>query len=104
MQDIKPFPNKPQQLKAAKTILVESGYTLEEAKTAVDQMHADDFWHSKTFDVVTLTRHITRYYKAPEIPVDDGPSEHELWVDEQIAKAQRMDELRAKVKAEGFLR
>lgn len=65
-QGAKPFPDKGRQLKAAKSILSESGYTLEEAKAAVDRMHDDSYWGSRIFDVVTLTRHIARYSRQQE--------------------------------------
>lgn len=96
-QGLKPFPDKGRQLKAAKSILTDAGYTLEESKAAVDRMHGDEYWWSKIFDVVTLTRHIARYSQTPELPVAEGPTEYELWVDQQRAAYERKEDLRAQL-------
>lgn len=67
IQGIKPFPVMIMQLAAAKKIL-ESGYSLDEAKAAADRMQADAYWKSNPWDLNNLARNITKY------SVDRNPS------------------------------
>lgn len=62
IQDLRPYPSKARQYKAAKDILT-SGYTLKEAKWAAKAMKLDRFWGQKTFDVVKLANHIQEFQK-----------------------------------------
>jgi hypothetical protein len=68
IQDLKPFPSIPIQCRAAKQILA-AGYTLEEAKAAADRMQADNYWHTKGWDLNTFSRNIQRYARdtAPKL-------------------------------------
>jgi phage replication O-like protein O len=67
-QGLKPFPSKERQFQAAKRILA-SGYSLDEAKEAIERMAADPYWQDRTFDVPALARNITRYSKPTSAPI-----------------------------------